>query len=644
MRNSQKRLIAAVATSLIFSAAVPAHVLAAEPAQSSDARLVNTQVIVSDLGPSGVPLNPLLINTFASANLPLQEVTYETSLGGLRYVDQRGAPRTDGAKAIQQVGGSGQRASTTEASFSRPIRIGMHAEYWRLNRDTGGVDPLSLLGQEGDFRIKYRVTNTAFTDQLIKYEKANGKQLSKKLPVFAPFLGTLRVTLPAEAGVVDAPQSVQSTDELGRQVIMWQVVAYPPIGSYEVNFDLSIKTASFSIPAATLAVAPVTDSESPQAGFSKNLIGKQVAGDTKLSSALSELNYGAVQLTSGMTQLTSGLGQINSGATQLSTKVDSEINPLLKQANQKAREVRTIVNRIRQVINDPTVGIRQARREIAVLSDDLGDFASQYQVLVKQAPALGVAADRSRAVTSATQRSAQRLAGVISASCPGTLPSVQCDALKRARNEALSANDGSSDVTSTLNMVAGVVAGLPPAAEISLLAATSSELSDQLEGVGADLSDARKLADQLAAEADSLLDELPGAEAQVNELESDLTQLANATGVALSGSQELESGASQLQKAGTKPLLSSVDATSKEPALAKAYLAATYANTKVALPYPPPAGATASAAYVFSLQPVMPSPWNSTAALVVLLLLAGCLVVLAVARIRRNKKLARAGG
>ena len=142
MRNSQKRLIAAVATSLIFSAAVPAHVLAAEPAQSSDARLVNTQVIVSDLGPSGVPLNPLLINTFASANLPLQEVTYETSLGGLRYVDQRGAPRTDGAKAIQQVGGSGQRASTTEASFSRPIRIGMHAEYWRLNRDTGGVDQI----------------------------------------------------------------------------------------------------------------------------------------------------------------------------------------------------------------------------------------------------------------------------------------------------------------------------------------------------------------------------------------------------------------------------------------------------------------------------------------------------------------------
>ncbi len=644
MRNSQKRLIAGVATSLIFAVTMPAQALAAELAASSDARLANTQVIVSDLGPSGVPLNPLLINTLASDNLPLQEVTYETSVAGLRYVDQRGAPRTDGATAIQQVGGPGQWASTTEASFSRPIPIGMHAEYWPLHRDSGGVDPLSLLGQEGEFRIKYRVTNTSFTNQLIKYEKADGKQLSEQLPVFAPFLGTLRVTLPADAGLVDAPHAVQSTDELGRQVIMWQVVAYPPIGSYEVNFDLSIKTSSFSIPAATLAIAPVTANESPQSGFTENLLGQQVAGDTKLSSALSELNHGAVQLASGMAQLSSGLGQINSGATQISTRVDLAINPLLEQANQKAREVRTAVNRIRQVLNDPIAGRRQARHEISELSDDLGDFASQYQALAKQAPELGVAADTSRVVTAATRQSAQLLATVIANSCPGTLPPDQCELLTRARDEALRANDGSSDVASTLNVVAGLVAELSPVAEISQLAAASAELSDQLEGAGADLAAARKLADQLATEVDSLLDKLPGAESQVNELESDLAQLANATGEALSGSQQLESGASQLQKAGTKPLLSSVDAASKKPALAKAYLAAADANTQVALPYPPPVGATASAGYVFSLQPVMPSPWNSTAARVIGLLVAGCLIVLAVARIRRNEKLARADG
>ena len=70
---------------------------------------------------------------------------------------------------------------------------------------------------------------------------------------------------------------------------------------------------------------------------------------------------------------------------------------------------------------------------------------------------------------------------------------------------------------------------------------------------------------------------------------------------AAGGAEQLADGADQLQQQGTSDALAGVIKASKQPAFAKAYLAATQARAEDALPYGAPEGAVGRVAYVYTM-------------------------------------------
>lgn len=151
----------------------------------------------------------------------------------------------------------------------------------------------------------------------------------------------------------------------------------------------------------------------------------------------------------------------------------------------------------------------------------------------------------------------------------------------------------------------------------SELASGAGDLSDGLDQTGqgaAELSAASKLVAEGAALAAFGTVEVAKA----------LAALTAGLDQSVEGSAGMADGAGQLQSQGTEQLLETVIASSTQPAEAVAYLAAVDKRAATALPYGPPEGATGSAAYILTMQPVTPNTTSAwlIAALVVLLVSA----------------------
>ncbi len=80
-----------------------------------------------------------------------------------------------------------------------------------------------------------------------------------------------------------------------------------------------------------------------------------------------------------------------------------------------------------------------------------------------------------------------------------------------------------------------------------------------------------------------------------------LSQVDQGVDSAAGGADQLADGAGQLQEEGTQEVLASVVKASKDPALAKAYLAASQSRAADALPYGAPDGAAGRVAYIYTL-------------------------------------------
>ena len=139
-------------------------------------------------------------------------------------------------------------------------------------------------------------------------------------------------------------------------------------------------------------------------------------------------------------------------------------------------------------------------------------------------------------------------------------------------------------------------------------------------------------------------DELAKASKDVASGSEDLAELSSevafgteevATGLALlvpgideaaEGSAALATGSTDLQTQGTAELYNTIIETSDEPAQASAYLTASNKRAATALPYGAPEGAVGNAAYLMTMEAVVPndtSPW--------ILLAVGLIFVAAIA-------------
>ena len=148
--------------------------------------LVNEQLVTATLAPNGLPQSAELVNRIVATNLPTESVTATTSTTDLRYLDRSGKPVVSGNTVTYPVGGTGQTAVATQATFTKPLPVALHAEYATEGEGDKGIDPTTVAGMSGDMRVRYTVTNTSVTKQQISYTDAGGVERSVEQPVFSP--------------------------------------------------------------------------------------------------------------------------------------------------------------------------------------------------------------------------------------------------------------------------------------------------------------------------------------------------------------------------------------------------------------------------------------------------------------------------
>lgn len=374
-----------VATEVVLrSTGLPREV----PMLRQDADLVNDEIVVAHLDPRGLPVNADLISRISSK--PGDERTIEdpTATTNIVYLNQRGQPVvTKAGDAIEvPVGGPNPTTILTQAQVDKPLPVAIHAEY-RLNGEV--VDPETVVGASGDVWVTYTVTNTDVKQQKVTYTDANGRQHSKKQPVFAPFVGTLTASLPSSMQLTDSRNSVVSTDKEGNTILLWNLVLYPPMGTYEQKVSFRATTTSGSTPGTLLNVVPVDPETDPSVKFTTDLFRQTVDGNEQLASGLEQLNNQTIQLADGAAQLASGISQLADGTQQVSTGVGTGLVPGTSQLASGAAQLAAGQQQLASALGGAASGADQLAsggQQLATglngLADGLDQFADNFPQIV----------------------------------------------------------------------------------------------------------------------------------------------------------------------------------------------------------------------------------------------------------------------
>lgn len=288
-----------------------AAALAALPAtdQPLPPALVNDEVAVATLDPTGLPSRALLLSRL-SARGEAREVRDPASVTNVRYLDRLGRPSTEDGEVLLTVGGA-RDTVLTQARFDKPLPVALHAEY-ALD---GAVVPATVVpGAAGTVTVTYTLTNTTAEQVELTWADAAGVERTEQRAVFAPFQGALTVTLPQGATLVDAPDAALATDAQGRTVAHWAIVLHPPISAPIQTVELTMQAQRAGVPQAQLELVPVTSAEDPGDAFASSLLDGVTAGNVELYDGLLALDAGADGLSTGSDALARGLGELAGGA------------------------------------------------------------------------------------------------------------------------------------------------------------------------------------------------------------------------------------------------------------------------------------------------------------------------------------------
>lgn len=281
------------------------------PAAPVAADRVNDEIAVATLSPTGLPDHAVLISRL-TAHGPAREIDDPASVTNVRYLDRLGRPEVT-ADGVRLFVGGDRPVVLTEARFDKPLPMAVHVEY-ALN---GQVLPAAdVPGADGDLTITYTLTNTTAQQTELSYEDAAGQPHTTEVPVFAPFQGTLTVTLPEDAVLIDGGGAILATDESGRTIAQWNVSLFPPISQPIQRVSLTMHSERAGVPAAQVQLTPAATDQSPPTQFSDDLLAGTTEGSTTTYEGLSTLNQGASQLATGSTQLADGLTALSQGADQ----------------------------------------------------------------------------------------------------------------------------------------------------------------------------------------------------------------------------------------------------------------------------------------------------------------------------------------
>ena len=650
-------------------AALPPTDASADPTNSStDSKklspqppLVNEQLVTASLAPNGLPKSTELINRIVATNMPTQNVVSTTSTTNVRYLDRAGKPVVSGNTVQYPVGGPGQTTAATQADFSKPLPVALHAEYATSGDGEKGINPDSVAGRSGDMRVRYTVTNTSVEKQKITYTDAGGNERTVEQPVFSPFVGTMIATLAQDVALKDAGTAVVSTNNEGRTTLLWNLVLYPPLGNYQQDLIFKVNSASLQIPAVKLEVVPVENGQDPAVGFSAKLLSDSVAGNTKLADGLTELDSSAAKLANGASELTkaqaeaskatgqayqgskgiaTGSKALASGLVDLSNGLDqlagsSGLPVAVKATGQLADAVNAIASAVGAASNGPiptppplptNVTLVQASRAAQKSAQLLADGA-------------GSAAVDANAARTKIDTAYVQLCGPLPPTPPPPTPG--CSDLLTARTKAASAELKSGTVAVGVALLdtallAKITAGLiEVSTALKSLSTAKPGVYEGLVELQAKLAIAADATAKLATGANGASTGSQDLATGTSELAIGLGKLTDGSRKILAGDEGLAKGANELQTKGTSKILDGVITSSEDPAMASAYLTAASKRATESSPFPPPKGAASRVAFVYSMDPPPPTATANPAAIGIGLVALAALAVVVVRRIRR---------
>lgn len=282
----------------------------APAATTGPAEIVNDEVILAELDPTGLPERAVLLSR-TTVQGPEREVLDPASGTNVRYLDRLGRPDA-GPDGVILVAGGGRPMVLTEARFDKPLPVAVHAEY----AVGGAVVPAATIpGTEGEITVTYTLTNTTSEQTTLTYADAAGEVQQSTQPVFVPFQGTLTVTLPEGADLVEATDAMLATDEEGRTVARWNISLFPPISTPIQTVTLILRSDRAGVPGASVVLTPAGSDQDPATGFSADLLTGANEGNGELFEGLDALDAAAGQIAEGSDQLATGLAGLAGGAS-----------------------------------------------------------------------------------------------------------------------------------------------------------------------------------------------------------------------------------------------------------------------------------------------------------------------------------------
>ncbi|MEZ5186504.1 MAG: hypothetical protein R2720_12220 [Candidatus Nanopelagicales bacterium] len=480
MRRRHLTAVVAVGVAAVLSTS-PALAAQPEPA------LVNEELVVTQVDASGLPVDATLYSRVVARDYPAGQIRDPSSTTEVEYTDRRGAPATDGDAVLLDVGGSGETTVTTRAAFDKPLPVALHAEY---RQGPSVLAPDAVEHTNGQMRVVYTVTNTTAKKETIRYRDASGRWTVDKQPVFAPFVGTVVVTVPKSLVLLQAPKAIRSTTSDGRTQLTWNLVLYPPMGNYQQSVQMLVSGDPLAVPGLSMQVMPVQSTQSPVLGFSTDLLAASVRGNTELADGLVQLDKSAVALAQGARDLNRGLQQLGRGTSTLSREVNNILVPgsqaLARGAQELAsgqRDAAKGANKLAKGQKDAAKGTKSAydgakslEKGAAQLSEGLLSLYDGLQELLKPT-ALPSARDSADQLGQAILR-LRDVIGDPTASAgpfPPTQASSLIEAVRATTQVAGLTQAGSAKVSGTLKDIAAKLGDLAASSAQAALLAASAE-------------------------------------------------------------------------------------------------------------------------------------------------------------------------
>jgi putative membrane protein len=340
--------------------------------------LENTELVLADLEPSGLPTTAQLVSTITARTGERRVVEDPASTVNVGYLDRRGSPDVATGVVLVEVGGPGTTTAVTEATFDKPLPVAVHAEY---TLDGAVVAPAAVLGARGSLTVRYTVTNTTAEQTTVRYDDADGVTRSRDVPVFVPFAGTLDVLLPSGLELVDAGAAAVTTDADGRTLLRYSLLLAPPLGSFQKDVTVKVRAVDGATPQAVLAVVPATSVTDAATGFSADALAGAVEGNTELASGLGELGEQTGLLADGAAAVADGADALADGAAVLADQVGGPLLAGSRTLEQGAGAVASGVDEVAIGLGEAGAGAGDVASGLGQLSSGLTELSAGLDLL-----------------------------------------------------------------------------------------------------------------------------------------------------------------------------------------------------------------------------------------------------------------------